>query len=96
MDYARRRRIKVWGHARTVEDDPALLARLGDPGGPEAEQAIVFEVTAWDINCPQHIPQKLDAGEVAALVARLQARIDELEEELAALGAARASGPQTP
>jgi predicted pyridoxine 5'-phosphate oxidase superfamily flavin-nucleotide-binding protein len=58
MDYARRRRIKIWGRARTVEDDPALLARLADSGGPAAEQAILLEVEAWDINCPQHIRRR--------------------------------------
>ena len=69
MDYARRRRIKVWGRARAVEDNPALLARVADPDGPAAEQAILFEVEAWDINCPQHIPRKYDAEEVEALLA---------------------------
>ena len=84
MDYARRRRIKVWGRAWTVEDDPALLARLTDPDSPAVERAILFEVTAWDANCPQHIPQKIDAADTAAAVARLEARIAELERELAA------------
>jgi predicted pyridoxine 5'-phosphate oxidase superfamily flavin-nucleotide-binding protein len=84
MDYARRRRIKVWGRARTVEDDPALLARVADPDGPAAEQAILFEVEAWDINCPQHIPQRIDADDVAAVVARLQGRIEELERIVSA------------
>jgi predicted pyridoxine 5'-phosphate oxidase superfamily flavin-nucleotide-binding protein len=32
LDFAARRRIKVWGRARAVENDPALLARLADPG----------------------------------------------------------------
>ena len=55
MDYANRRRIKVWGHAR-VDDDPALVARLHDADyKAQPEQAIVFTVEAWDVNCPQHI-----------------------------------------
>jgi uncharacterized protein len=86
MDYARRRRIKIWGRARVVEDDPALLERLADPayeGRPE--QAIVFEIEAWNVNCPQHIPQRFDAAQVATAVAALQARIAELEQENAAL-----------
>src|SRR5215217_5078101 len=65
MDYAHRRRVKVWGRARAVEDDPELLLRLApkdDVARPE--QAILFTVEAWDINCPQHIPPKLDAAEV--------------------------------
>ena len=82
MDYATRTRIKLWGKARTIEDDRSLVARLAPAGGkPRAERAIVFELAAWDANCPQHIPVKHDAEEVAAL----RARIDELEEENAAL-----------
>jgi uncharacterized protein len=101
MDYARRRRIKIWGRARTVEDDPALLARVADPDGPAAEQAILFEVEAWDINCPQHIPQKIDADDVAAVVARLQGRIEELERIVSATRSdpaaeARRAGPSRP
>ena len=86
MDYANRRRIKIWGRARLVEGDAALIARLmpeGYKARPEA--AVVFEVAAWDTNCPQHIPQKFDADDVAAAIARLQARIAELEAENAAL-----------
>ena len=78
MDYAHRRRIKLWGRAHTVEDDPALLQRLADEGAPEPEQAILFEVEAWDANCPRHIPQRFDAEDVAAAIGRLQARIAEL------------------
>jgi predicted pyridoxine 5'-phosphate oxidase superfamily flavin-nucleotide-binding protein len=56
MDYTNRHRIKIWGRARVVDDDPALFARLDDPEyGAKLEQAIIFEVTAWDLNCPQHI-----------------------------------------
>jgi uncharacterized protein len=86
MDYAHRRRVKLWGEARVVEDDPALLASLM-PAGYKArpEQAIVFRIAAWDTNCPQHIPQKFDAADVAAALASRDARIAELEAELAAL-----------
>ncbi len=86
MDYAHRRRVKLWGEARIVEDDPALLKSLM-PRGYRArpEQVIVFRVAAWDTNCPQHIPQKFDAADVAAALASRDARIAELEAELAAL-----------
>lgn len=43
------------------------------------EQAILFKVEAWDVNCPQHIPRKLDAEMVIAAFEKLQARIDALE-----------------
>jgi predicted pyridoxine 5'-phosphate oxidase superfamily flavin-nucleotide-binding protein len=86
MDYAHRRRIKIWGEARVVDDDPALLNSL-TPQGYKArpEQVILFKISAWDTNCPQHIPQKFDAADVAAALASRDARIAELEAELAAL-----------
>jgi predicted pyridoxine 5'-phosphate oxidase superfamily flavin-nucleotide-binding protein len=82
MDYAHRRRIKVWGRARIVEDDPALLAQLVEPhykGHPE--WAIVFDVEAWDANCPQHITPHLTEEEIAPTVQALRDRIAELEAE---------------
>jgi predicted pyridoxine 5'-phosphate oxidase superfamily flavin-nucleotide-binding protein len=86
MDYAHRRRVKIGGEARIVEDDPALLQSLM-PQGYKArpEQVILFRISAWDTNCPQHIPQKFDAADVAAALASRDARIAELEAELAAL-----------
>jgi len=86
MDYARRRRVKIWGEARVIDDDPALLKSLM-PAGYKArpEQVILFKISAWDTNCPQHIPQKFDAADVAAALASRDARIAELEAELAKL-----------
>jgi predicted pyridoxine 5'-phosphate oxidase superfamily flavin-nucleotide-binding protein len=88
MDYAHRRRVKIWGEARVIDDDPALLQSLM-PRGYKArpEQAILFRISAWDTNCPQHIPQKFDAADVAAALAARDARIAELELELASLKA---------
>ena len=94
MDYANRRRVKVWGRARFVEDDPALLDRLAEPaydGRPE--RAIVFEVEAWDVNCPQHITRRYTEDDIAAAFGKLQARIAELEAEVAALRDAPAAAP---
>jgi hypothetical protein len=86
MDYAHRRRVKIWGEARIVDDDPALTGSLM-PQGYKArpEQAVLFTIKAWDTNCPQHIPQKFDAADVAAALATRDARIAELEAELAQL-----------
>jgi predicted pyridoxine 5'-phosphate oxidase superfamily flavin-nucleotide-binding protein len=86
MDYVRLRRIKIWGTARVVTDDPVLVHRLF-PEGYEAkpEQAILFTLEAWDVNCPQHIPQMLPAAEVAATFQHLKERIADLEAENAAL-----------
>ena len=94
MDYAHRHRVKIWGEARVVDDDPALLESLM-PKGYKArpEQVIVFKIAAWDTNCRQHIPQKFDAADVAAALAARDARIAELEAELAAMkGEASPSG----
>jgi uncharacterized protein len=92
MDYAHRRRVKIWGEARIVDDDPALMTSLM-PQGYKArpEQVILFKITAWDTNCPQHIPQKFDAADVAAALAIRDARIAELEAELATLKSETAS-----
>ncbi|MEZ5886905.1 MAG: pyridoxamine 5'-phosphate oxidase family protein [Paracoccaceae bacterium] len=86
IDYTHRRRIKIWGKARVVEGDDDLMARLM-PEGYKArpEQAILFTVEAWDINCPQHIPQRFEAADVAAALAARDERIAELEAQVARL-----------
>jgi uncharacterized protein len=94
MDYAHRRRVKLWGEAEIVEDDPALLQSLMPKGyRARPEQVILFRISAWDTNCPQHIPQKFDAADVAAALAARDARIAELEAELAALKKTPVSDP---
>jgi predicted pyridoxine 5'-phosphate oxidase superfamily flavin-nucleotide-binding protein len=92
MDYANRRRVKVWGRARVVEADANLVSRLTPHGcAARAEQVILFEVKAWDVNCSRHIPQKLDAADVAERVAKLQLRIELLEGENSRLRSAIAA-----
>ena len=86
MDYANRQRIKIWGRARVVEDAPALLGRLADPGYEgRPERAIVFEIAAWDVNCPQHITRRYTEAEIARAVEKFTARIAELEAEVVRL-----------
>lgn len=86
IDYAQRQRIKIWGEARVVENDTELLAKLM-PAGYKArpDQVILFTVSAWDANCPQHIPQRFEAADVAAALAARDARIAALEAEVARL-----------
>src|SRR5262245_9154381 len=94
LDFARRRRIKLWGRARVVEDDPALLARLADPGyRARPERAILFTVEAWDVNCTQHITPRFTEAEVMEATAPLRGRIAELEAENARLRAAATAAP---
>jgi predicted pyridoxine 5'-phosphate oxidase superfamily flavin-nucleotide-binding protein len=86
IDYAQRRRIKVWGNARVVEGDERLLARLMPKGyRARPEQVVLFTVTAWDVNCPQHIPQRFEAADVAEAITTRDRRIAELEAQLARL-----------
>jgi uncharacterized protein len=88
IDYARRRRVKIWGEARVVEGDSELTARLMAPGyRARPEQNVLVTVSAWDANCPQHIPQLFTVADVADLVRR----IDSLQAELARLRAAPAA-----
>ena len=86
MDYAHRRRAKLWGEARIIEDDPALTEALMPKGyRARAEQVILFKISAWDTNCSQHIPQKFDAADVAAAMAEASAKIEERDARIAVL-----------
>jgi uncharacterized protein len=88
IDYAHRQRVKFWGEARVVEDDPALLEKLMPPDQKSrGERVILFRVTAWDANCPQHIPQRFEAADLALTLDERDRRIAELEQEVAGLKA---------
>jgi predicted pyridoxine 5'-phosphate oxidase superfamily flavin-nucleotide-binding protein len=88
IDYTRRQRVKIWGEARVVKDDPALLASLAPEGyAARLEQAMLIDVVAWDANCPQHIPLRLEAADVAAALAARDQQIADLKAELATLRA---------
>ena len=86
IDYANRQRIKLWGTAEVIEGDEALNARLAVPGyKARVEQAILFHVEAWNANCPQHIPRRFEADDVMTAITLRDARIAELEAEVARL-----------
>jgi len=93
IDYAHRQRIKIWGEARVVEDDPLLVQSLM-PEGYKArpEQAFLLTVSAWDSNCPQHIPQRFEAADVAAALEERDRQIEELTKRLKDLDAAGRPG----
>ncbi len=83
MDYASSRRVKLWGNARVVEGDSALLDRLRDPAySGNVERAILFEIEAWDVNCPQHIHKRFSQNQVSLVIKQLEDRIKLLEQEL--------------
>lgn len=91
IDYATRQRIKLWGTARVIEDDTALIDRLMPSNyRAKSEQVMLFTVTAWDANCPQHIPQRLEANDVAKALQSRDQKIAELESEIKRLKANQA------
>ena len=86
MDYPGRSRIKIWGRAKVVEADAALMAQLLDPQyTAHPERAIVFAIEAWDANCPQHIQPRYTEDEIAGRLQPLLERIAALEAENQAL-----------
>jgi predicted pyridoxine 5'-phosphate oxidase superfamily flavin-nucleotide-binding protein len=86
MDYAGSQRIKLWGTANVIENDPDLFERLSDPSYQgKVERAILFAVEAWDVNCPQHIHKRFSQLQVASVVEKLQDRVRELENKVAML-----------
>ena len=83
MDYIHSRRIKLWGNAKVVEGDAALEENLRDPEYPgKVERVILFEIEAWDINCPQHIHKRFPQTQVAPVIEELQSKIADLEAKL--------------
>jgi predicted pyridoxine 5'-phosphate oxidase superfamily flavin-nucleotide-binding protein len=86
IDYANRRRIKIWGEATVVEGDDALETAMM-PEGYKArpEQVLLFKVTTWGANCPQHIPQRFEAEDVTRALAERDKRIEVLETQINAL-----------
>ena len=82
MDYPNRHRIKIWGTAEFIEDDPALLSRVADPYyKARLARVLVFHVKAWDVNCTQHIQQRFTPEEFEPVVQELRDRIAELESQ---------------
>jgi len=83
IDYVNRQRVKIWGRARIVEGDDDLIERLMPANyKAKAEQVILLDVAAWDANCPQHIPQRFEAADVAKLLSERDRKIEALETEV--------------
>jgi len=83
IDYVHKKRVKIWGEARIVEGDEKLISQLmPDDYKARPEQSILFTVSAWDANCPQHIPQRFEAADVVAALAERDARIETLQAEI--------------
>ncbi|MCA9450486.1 MAG: pyridoxamine 5'-phosphate oxidase family protein [Candidatus Omnitrophica bacterium] len=83
MDYRHGSRVKIWGEAVVIEDDPELLASLSDPAYPaQPERAIKITLHAWDANCRSHIPPRYSEQQMVEVVKSLKQRIWELEEDV--------------
>jgi predicted pyridoxine 5'-phosphate oxidase superfamily flavin-nucleotide-binding protein len=84
MDYVSRSRIKIWGTARFEENDTDLINSLRDEEYKgRVERAFIFEVEAWDANCPQHIKPRFTEEQVVDVVNPLLDKIEKLEAQLA-------------
>lgn len=88
LDPARRQRIKLWGRARVVENDPALVETLFDKGyKARPERAILFTIEAWDVNCSQHIVTRFTEAEIEEAFEAVKTTVAELQAENARLRA---------
>ena len=97
LDPARRQRIKLWGRARVIENDPALVDRLFDKGyQARPERVILFTIEAWDVNCSSHIVTRFTEAEIGDAFVAIRSKIDELETENACLRAAVAKSSALP
>jgi predicted pyridoxine 5'-phosphate oxidase superfamily flavin-nucleotide-binding protein len=96
LDPSRKQRIKIWGRARVIEDDPALVEKLFDAGyKAKPERAILFTIEAWDVNCSQHIVTRYTEAQLEEAFDAVRTRIAALEAENASLRAQLAQRPQT-
>jgi uncharacterized protein len=86
LDPARRQRIKLWGRAHIVENDPALVEKLFDAGyKARPERAVLFTIEAWDVNCSAHIVTRFTESEIEQALNAVMAKVAELEAENARL-----------
>ena len=91
MDYVRKARLKLQGHATLVDaaDAPELAEKMQTQGQGRVERFMTIRIAAWDWNCPQFITPRFDTAEMTALVgpelSRLETENAELKAELAKL-----------
>jgi predicted pyridoxine 5'-phosphate oxidase superfamily flavin-nucleotide-binding protein len=97
LDPARKQRIKLWGRARVVEDDAALVEKLFDKGyKARPERAILFTIEAWDANCSSHIVARFTEADIEQAFAAVKEKIAALQDENARLRAALAAQQNKP
>ncbi|MBL9136492.1 MAG: pyridoxamine 5'-phosphate oxidase family protein [Verrucomicrobiales bacterium] len=87
MDYRRRQRLKILGHARVLDarENTDLVGQLAEPKVHGiVERLFLIEVLSFDWNCPKYITPRFTLAEVEEVVAPLRQRITDLEAQLAA------------
>ena len=84
MDYPNQRRLKIMGHARTVErDDPEFPEDVIDAEyDAPVERAWLIDVATFDWNCPKHITPRFTEADIAPAVDKPMKRIADLEAQL--------------
>lgn len=90
VDYPSRARLKIFARATVVElkDDPELFERLDlQEYKFKPERMFVFDIEAYDWNCPQHIVPRYTLDEMQEIFASQQEHIIELNEEIKELKA---------
>lgn len=86
VDYPNRRRLKLLGHAHwDPNPDPEVCAALGLTG--RLEGLVVVAVAAFDWNCAKLITPRYTAEQMRELTGERDARIADLEAQIAALTA---------
>jgi predicted pyridoxine 5'-phosphate oxidase superfamily flavin-nucleotide-binding protein len=95
MDYAGRRRLKIYAHVEAValDADPALVERVVDPGyKAKPERVLLLHLESFDWNCPQHIAPRFTESEIGQALAPLRQQLADLQAESARLRALLATG----
>jgi hypothetical protein len=90
VDYPAQARLKIFAKAKIVElkDDPALYRLLDLPGYKfRPERMMVFDVEAYDWNCPQHIIPRYTVEDMEEIYTSQLEYIKKLEAEIKTLRA---------
>ncbi len=83
IDYPRRERLKILGHARVADASPELVEQLvASNARPSVERLFFIDVISFDWNCPKYITPRYTKAEVEEVISPLKRRIAELEAEL--------------
>ena len=84
MDYPNQTRVKIWGEAKVIHaTDPQYIKAIPSDYKAKIERILSIKITAWDINCPQHIQRRFTLEELQPHLKALHEKIESLEDSLA-------------